>query len=59
MSELFMISIDEYPYSSVCVKEGSVFSNNLQWDSGVRNLKLIQLENHNYMMDSVNLENYS
>ena len=76
MSELVIISRDGSPYSIVCVKEESVFFNNLQsiflivlrredqlfckWESGARNLKLIQLQNRTYyIMDSVNSKNYT
>ena len=60
MSELVMISKDGFPCSNVWVKEKSIISNNLQstflivlnrktdhcckWDSGAKNMKLIQLQ---------------
>ena len=75
MSELVIISKDGFPYSKLWVQEKSPISNNVQsiylivlrgrndycckWDSGARNVKLIQLQHHTYIMDSVNLENYA
>ena len=75
ISELVIIARDGFPYSNVWVKEPSAFSNDLQsifpivlrredwycckWDSGARNVKLIQLQYHIYIVDSANLENYA
>ena len=74
MSELVIISKDGFPYSKLWVKEESPISNNVQsiylivlrgrndycckWDSGARNVKLIQLQHCSYIIDSANLENY-
>ena len=70
MNVLVLISRDEFPHSSVWVKEESLFSNNLQslflialereyrqWKSGARIVKLIQIQNHTYIINLTNLEN--